>query len=149
MILFFFPFPLLCHKSSSHVNVGDLSFILVSVLFAFVISSPDNPIDIRQATSDGWRDFYCSFPWVNIHEPTVKGPTHGVIEDYTIEKWYEHIMELWMGHNEYYNVGFFAVTYGDVVLRTTNSNFNKKAPCTLFFPSNIVSITIACTVEFY
>ena len=54
-----------------------------------------------------------------------------------------------MGHNEYYNVGFFAVTYGDVVLRTSNSNFNKKRRVHYFFPSNIVSITIACTVEFY
>ena len=26
----------------------------------------------------GWRDFYCSFLWINIHEPTVKKPTHGV-----------------------------------------------------------------------
>ena len=40
--------------------------------------------------------------------------------------------------------GFFAVTDRDIVLRSTNSNFNKRGPCTLFFPSNIVSITIPC-----
>ena len=26
----------------------------------------------------GWGYFYCSFPWINCHEPTVKEPTHGV-----------------------------------------------------------------------
>ena len=33
---------------------------------------------------------------------------------------------------------------GDIVLRLTNSNFNKRGPCTLFFLPKIVSITISC-----
>ena len=43
--------------------------------------------------------------------------------------------------------GFFAMTDGDIVSRPTNSNFNnfnKTRPFTLFFPPNIVSITISC-----
>ena len=36
------------------------------------------------------------------------------------------------------------MTGGDIVLRPTNSNFNKKGPCTLFFPPYIFSITISC-----
>ena len=44
-------------------------------------------------------------------------------------------------------VGCFAVTDGDIVLAPTNSNFNKRGPCTLFFPPNIVSITISCNVS--
>ena len=26
----------------------------------------------------GWHNFYCSFPWINLHGPTVKGPINGV-----------------------------------------------------------------------
>ena len=33
------------------------------------------------------------------------------------------------------------------VLRPTNSNFNKRGPCTLFFLPKIVSITISCNVS--
>ena len=53
-------------------------------------------------------------------------------------------METLKGHNEYYCSGGFAVTDGDIVLRPTNSNFNKREPYILFFPPNIVSVTISC-----
>ena len=55
-----------------------------------------------------------------------------------------------MGHNEYYNVqGVLLMTVGDIVLKVTNCNVNKRGPCALFFPSpNIVSITISCNESF-
>ena len=67
------------------------------------------------------------------------------LQEYLIEKWYEHIMETLKGTQwiiQY--AGCFAVTDGDIVLRPINSNFNKRGPCTLFFLPNIVSITISC-----
>ena len=39
------------------------------------------------------------------------------------------------------------MTDGDIVLRLTSSNFNKIGPRVLFFPPNIVSITISCNDE--
>ena len=41
-------------------------------------------------------------------------------------------------------VGCFAVTDGDIVLRSTNSSFKKRGHCTLFYRPNIVSITTSC-----
>ena len=47
--------------------------------------------------------------------------------------------------NEYYNVQ-------SVLLRQkeTDSNFDKRGPCTLFFPPNILSITLdlSCNVAY-
>ena len=43
--------------------------------------------------------------------------------------------------------GCFAVTDGDIVLRTTNSNLNKRGPCALFVPHDIVSITVSCNLS--
>ena len=42
---------------------------------------------------------------------------------------------------------FFSVTDGDIVLRPVNSNFNKRRPCTLFSPPNILSVIISCNVH--
>ena len=39
------------------------------------------------------------------------------------------------------------MTDGDIVLRPVNSNFNKRGPCTLFSPPNILSVTISCNVH--
>ena len=36
------------------------------------------------------------------------------------------------------------MTDGDIVFRPTNSIFNMRGPCTLFFLPNIVSVTISC-----
>ena len=44
-------------------------------------------------------------------------------------------------------VGCYAVTDGDIVLRPTNSDFNKRGPSTIFFTPNIVTITISCNVS--
>ena len=55
------------------------------------------------------------------------------LQDYLIENWYDHIMEMLKGTQWILQwARCFAVTDGDIVLRPTNSNFNKRGPCTLF-----------------
>ena len=55
------------------------------------------------------------------------------LQDYLIENWSEHIMEMLKGTQWILQcAGCFAVTDGDIVWRPTNSNFNKRGPCTLF-----------------
>ena len=56
------------------------------------------------------------------------------LQDYLVEKWYEHIMETLKGTQWIFILqcaGCFAVTDGDIVLKSTYSNFNKRGPCTL------------------
>ena len=56
------------------------------------------------------------------------------LQDYLVEKWYEHIMETLKGTQWIFILqcaGCFAVTDGDIVLKPTNSNFNKRGPRTL------------------
>ena len=53
------------------------------------------------------------------------------LQIYLIEKWYEHIMATLKGTQWILPCAVcFAVTDGDIVLRLTNSNFNKRGPCT-------------------
>ena len=69
------------------------------------------------------------------------------LQDYLIQKWYEHIMETLKGTQWILQLqceGCFVVTDDDIVLRPTNSNFNKKG-LSHYFPPNIVSITIYWT----
>ena len=55
------------------------------------------------------------------------------LPDWKVKKWYKHIMETLKGTQWIWQcAGCFAVTDGDIVLRSTNSNFNKRRPCTLF-----------------
>ena len=64
------------------------------------------------------------------------------LQDKLIDKKYEYIMETLKGTQWILQCeGCFALTDGDIVLSPTNTNFNQKRPCKLFFLPNIVSIT--------
>ena len=63
------------------------------------------------------------------------------LQDYLVEKRYKHIVETLKGTQWILQcAGCFAVTDGDIVVRPTNSNLNRRVRCTLFSPLNIAQL---------
>ena len=90
---FFFPFPLFSHQSSWHDHFEDLSFTLMSMWFAFVISSYDRPH--WRTWAECWRhlprvqifSIPCSF-WGTLAKSYLAPPGG----------WRLHFGEIWIHH---------------------------------------------------